>query len=210
MTTELTVPFSLNAKFAGEVFKKIGNLDQVEAIIINPGVLESVKAIAAKYTAEELITKREEVKTKVEDAIKNYVNQTLTDRGITGAVDIGNVAITHFDFSKDFNRSIELKVKAEQDALRAENEKRQKVTEAEATRDSQKATADGEAYAMDVRSKAEAAAIQRRAQALATNPEIVQLNAVERWDGHLPVYTGGGPVPFINVDKLKQSPAQHN
>lgn len=208
VTTELTVPFSLKASSAPQVYQKIGNLEQVEAVVINPGVLESVKAVTAKYTAEELITKREEVKMKVEDALKHYVDHTLEEKGLSGAVDIGNVAITHFDFSEDFNRSIELKVKAVQDALRAENEKRQKVTEAEATRDSQKAKADGEAYAIEVKSKAEAAAIQRRADALKANPHIVDLNAVEKWDGKLPVYTGNGQVPFINLKDIKEAQDQ--
>lgn len=203
VTAELTVPFSLRAKDAPEMFQKIGNLDQVETMIINPGVLESVKAVTAKFTAEELITKRAEVKNKVESEIKQYVEQTLKEKGMPDALEIGNVAITHFDFSHEFNKSVELKVKAEQDALRAENEKRQKITEAEAKRDAQKAEADGIAYQKDVTSKAEALAIERRATALRQNSNIVDLMAVERWDGKLPTYMGGGnPVPFINAEKL--------
>ncbi len=204
VTIELTIPFSLNPKSAPEVFQKIGNLDQVESVVINPGVLESVKAVAAKYTAEEIITKREEVKDTTEELLKKYIATTLEQKGISDAIGIGNIAITHFNFSDDFNKSIELKVKAEQDALRAENEKRQKVTEAEAQRDSEKAKADGEAYATEVRSKAEAAAIQRRGEALRDNPQVIDLEKVHQWDGKLPVYTGNAPIPFINVDDVKQ------
>lgn len=202
VSAELTVPFTLKASDAPAVYQKIGNLEQVESNIINPGVLESVKSVMAQYTAEELVTKRELVKTKVEEQLKAYVNEALHDKGIPAAVAIGNVAITHFDFSPEFNKSIELKVKAEQDALRAENEKRQKITEAEATRDSQKARADGEAYATKVQSQAEADAIRIKAAALKDNPDIVNLNAVQKWDGKLPVYTGGAPVPFIKLDEL--------
>ena len=91
-------------------------------------------------------------------------------------------------------------MKAEQDALRAENEKEQKVTQAEAERDSTKAVADGEAYSIEVRSKAEAAAIQRKADALRANANLVQLNAVDKWDGKLPAYMSGqAPLPFLSV-----------
>jgi regulator of protease activity HflC (stomatin/prohibitin superfamily) len=169
-----------------------------QSTLIDPGVMESVKAITAQFTAEELVTQRETVKAKIEDQIKSYVRGALTQRGLPGAIEIGSVAITHFDFSKDFNDSIEAKVKAEQDALRAENEKKQKVTQAEADRDSQKAKADGSAYAIEVQSKAEAAAIQRKADALRANPNLVQLNAVDKWDGKMPQYMGGQtPIPFI-------------
>jgi hypothetical protein len=53
-----------------------------------------------------------------------------------------------------------------------------------------------------VQSQAEADAIRIKAAALKDNPDIVNLNAVQKWDGKLPVYTGGGPVPFIKLDEL--------
>jgi hypothetical protein len=51
-----------------------------------------------------------------------------------------------------------------------------------------------------VRSKAEAAAIQRKADALRANQNLVQLNAVDKWDGKLPAYMSGqAPLPFLTV-----------
>jgi regulator of protease activity HflC (stomatin/prohibitin superfamily) len=200
VTAEVTVPFSLKADSAPDVFQKLGTQETLQGTLIDPGVMESVKAITAQFTAEELVTEREIVKAKIEEQIKSYVREALTQKGLAGAIEIGNVAITHFDFSKDFNGSIEAKVKAEQDALRAENEKKQKVTQAEAERDSQKARADGAAYSIEVQSKAEAAAIQRKADALRANPNLIQLNAVDKWDGKMPQYMGGQtPIPFLGV-----------
>jgi len=203
VTTELTIPFHMSKGFGPKVFQKIGTLEKVEAVVINPGVLESLKAVCAQYTAEELITKRAEVKDKVEEKLKSYIHNALEERGLDGAIQIGKLAITHFEFSDGYNKSIEAKVKAAQDALRAESEKKQRVTEAEGIRDAIKAKADGDAYATDVRSKAEALAIQRRADALKANPGLIDLNAVEKWDGKLPVYTGG-PAPFIKVPDAKE------
>jgi regulator of protease activity HflC (stomatin/prohibitin superfamily) len=200
VTAEVTVPFSLKAESGPDVFQRLGMQETFQSTLIDPGVMESVKAITAQFTAEELVTQRETVKAKIEDQIKSYVREALAQKGLAGAIEIGNVAITHFDFSKDFNDSIEAKVKAEQDALRAENEKKQKVTQAEAERDSQKAKADGSAYSIEVQSKAEAAAIQRKADALRANPNLVQLNAVDKWDGKMPQYLGGQtPIPFLGV-----------
>lgn len=204
VTTELTVPFHMKPGYGAKVFKAIGTLEKVEAVIINPGVLECLKAVTAKYTAEELITKREDVKNQVEEHLRAYVHGALKQRGIEDAIEIGKLALTDFRFSEEYNRSIELKVKAAQDALRAESEKRQRITESEGVRESQKIKAEGEAYAVDVKSKAEAAAITRRAEALKVNPKLIDLNTIEKWDGKLPTYTGGGAVPLVNINKPEE------
>ncbi len=62
------------------------------------------------------------------------------------------------------------------------------------------ATARANADARVAKAEGDAKSIQVEAEAIRTNPEIVTLRAVEKWDGHLPTYTGGAaPLPFINV-----------
>jgi regulator of protease activity HflC (stomatin/prohibitin superfamily) len=61
------------------------------------------------------------------------------------------------------------------------------------------ATATANANARIAKAKGDAEAIQVEAQAIRTNPEIVRLRAVEKWNGQLPTYTGSGPMPFIDV-----------
>ncbi len=62
------------------------------------------------------------------------------------------------------------------------------------------ATAKANADARIARAEGDAKAIQVEAEAIRTNPEIVKLRAVEKWDGRLPTYTGGnGPMPFVDV-----------
>ncbi len=62
------------------------------------------------------------------------------------------------------------------------------------------ATATADANARIAKATGDAKAIQVEAEAIRTNPEIVKLRAVEKWDGKLPTYTGGnGPMPFIDV-----------
>ena len=61
------------------------------------------------------------------------------------------------------------------------------------------ATAKANSDARIAKAMGDAEAIQVEAQAIRTNPEIVRLRAVEKWDGHLPTYAGAGPLPFIDV-----------
>ncbi len=116
------------------------------------------------------------------------------------ALQIANVAITDFEFSEEFNRAIELKVKAEQEALQALNEKTKRVTQAESRLPGAEARRRCGSLRHRARSKAKADAIEREAKALKSNPELIQLRLSEKWDGTLPKFTGSGAVPFINVD----------
>ena len=143
--------------------------------IIAPALQESVKAATANYTAEQLITKRAEVR----DAIKALLVEKLVRHSI--AVDAFN--IVDFDFSENFNASIEAKVKAEQEALTAKNKLEEVKFQAEQAIE-------------EARGKAEAMSIE--AEALEKNPQVLQLRAVETWDGIMPQVTSG-EIPFISI-----------
>ena len=123
VTTEVSVQFYLNGALAPKMYQQIGTLASVESSIISPAIQESVKSVTANYAAEELITKRDAVKTQIKSKIIDFIRVTLAEKDINGAVQVANVAITDFEFSREFNRAIELKVRAEQEALQAKNEK---------------------------------------------------------------------------------------
>ena len=145
--------------------------------IIDPGMQEAIKASTAKFTAEELITKREQVR----DEIKAQLKTRLKDRNIL----VDEFNIVNFEFSKNFNDAIEAKVTAEQQALAAKNKLEQIKFEA----DQKIAEARGKAEAMTIESNA-----------LKSNPQILELRALEKWNGTLPQVTGGA-IPFINLPK---------
>lgn len=198
--TQVAVQYSMTGAVMPLTYQKIGTRRMVEGTLIDPAIQESVKAITAQYTAEELVTRRAEVKTKIQDAIEAFVNATLDQKGVVGAVSLANVAITDFDFSDEFNRAIEEKVKAEQEALKAKNEKLRRVTQAEAAAAERTLAADAEAYQIEVASVARAEAIRREAEALRDNPSLIQLRIAEKWDGQLPQVNGGGAIPLLNID----------
>ncbi len=202
VSTQVAVQYSLTGSTMPNTYQNIGLRSAVETTAIDPGITESVKAITAQYTAEELVTQRAQVKAKIQEAIEAFVNTTLEQKGVIGAVKLANVAITDFEFSAEFNRAIEDKVRAEQEALQAENEKLRRVTQAEAAAAERRLAGDAEAYTVTVESEARADAIRREAEALKDNPDLIQLRIAEKWDGKLPQISGSGAVPLLNIDAL--------
>jgi len=148
--------------------------------IISPFIQEAVKAITAKYTAEELITKRPDVR----EEIKSLLKERLENHYIA----LDEFSIVNFDFSKSFNEAIEAKVTAEQQALAAKNKLEQVKYEAE-----QRITA----------AKAEAEAIRIQVEAIQRQggEDYVRLKAIEKWNGTLPTYMFGNSIPFIQINK---------
>lgn len=125
----------VNYKFKEEevvkLYKNVGKEEKVQEKILEPAIQEVFKAVVAKYSAEELITKRSEVSKDIEDAL----NKRLEPYG----VQIQLFNIVNFEFSKSFNDAIEAKVTAEQEALAEKNklekvkyESEQKIVAAEA------------------------------------------------------------------------------
>jgi regulator of protease activity HflC (stomatin/prohibitin superfamily) len=204
VSAEVNVTFSLFGPLAPIVYQRIGSTAQVAAAVVEPAIQESVKAVTAQYTAEELVTKRAIVKQAIQQAITTFIDNTLKEKEIGNAVKLANVAITDFAFSDEFNRAIESKVKAEQEALRAKNEKIMRVTQAEASAEERKLAAGAEAYSTEIQSKARADAIKREAESLRSSPEIIQLRAVEKWDGTLPRIQGSSVMPFMNIGGLAE------
>lgn len=156
--------------------------------LISPAIQEAIKAGTAKFTAEELITLRGDVK----EQIKNVLKERLEPRGIT----VSELSITNFSFSKSFDDAIELKVTAEQEALASKNQLERIKFEAE----QRIAKAQGEAEATKAEALGRAEAIRVEAEALENNPQLLELRAIEKWNGSLPTYMlGGQSVPFINI-----------
>lgn len=64
----------------------------------------------------------------------------------------------------------------------------------------QVATVQAEAQQRIAAAEGEAKAIQVQGDSLRTNPEVLRLRAIEKWDGHLPQVTSGA-TPFIELGK---------
>jgi prohibitin 2 len=211
VTTDVTTTYALNGTIAPFTFQRVGLPEKIAATIVNPAIMESVKAVTAKFTAEQLVTQREAVKQQIQQAIETFINTTLGEKDLQGALSIANVAITDFKFSDEFNKAIESKVQAEQEALQAKNEKLRRVTQAEAAAEEVKLAAAAQAFTIEAESKARADAITREAEALRGRPEVLSLRSIERWDGVLPRITSGdGMIQMLQLDsKLLESSSKN-
>jgi len=179
VTVASALTYNIDPKEVGLLYSEVG--PSYEEKIITPSLEASVKQIYAQYTAEELLSKRGEVQSEIEDAFK----KTIEGKHIV----VQHYALVNESFSADFENAIEQKQIAEQSALKAKNdldrikiESEQRVTQANA-----------EAQAI----KIQAEAIQQQGGA-----EYVQLQAIAKWDGRLPSQMlSGGTVPFLNIVK---------
>lgn len=170
---------------ANLVYQTIGV--QFKERIIDPAIQEVMKAVSARYTAEELITKR--------PAVSSEMKEALTSRLLESNISVDAFSIISFSFSQTFTDAIEAKQTAEQNALKAKRDLDRIKVEAEQTIAA--ATAEAEAL---------------RLQKMNISPDLIELRkieanlkAIEKWNGILPQVTGAGAIPFIGVgDVIKK------
>lgn len=117
----VVVNYNIDESKIAEIYTTYGN-DYTGKIFIQ-NVQEAVKSTTAKYNASELITKRDEIKAKIKDALIEKVSNVIL---------ITDVSITNVDFSDSFDQAVENKVKAEQEALQAKANLEKSKLEAEA------------------------------------------------------------------------------
>lgn len=178
--TKIALNYHLIPSRVAETYQLVGDLNSVGDRIIVPAVQEAFKSTTAKYTAEELISKRPEV--------RDQISQFMKDRLLRHGIAIDEFSIVNFRFSESFNQAIEgkttadqLKLKAERDLERIKVEAEQKIASA----------------------KAEAESLRLQKQEI--TPDLLKLReienqrlALEKWNGQLPQVTGGS-VPMINI-----------
>jgi prohibitin 2 len=179
VTSRVALNYHIVPDKANTVYQSIGV--QFKERIIDPAILEVVKAVTAKYTAEELITKR--------PAVSEAMRRNLMDRLLANNIAVDAFSIVTFSFSKVFTEAIESKQTAEQLALKAKRDLDRIKIEAE-----QKITT--------ARAEAESLRLQRAN----ISPDLIELRkieanmkAIEKWNGILPQVTGGGAMPLIGL-----------
>lgn len=170
---ELSVLTVLDPGKAKDIYQMIGRhyLGQV-----TPRVLEIVKQQIAAYNAEEVIEKREPIRRSILDACKTRLADVVV---------VEDVVLVNITFSDVYEKAIEQKQVAQQEALRAKYELDRAKTEAEKAIE----TARGEAEAIKV-----------RGEALKDNPGVAQLEAIKKWNGVSPqtvVIGAGSDVPVV-------------
>jgi regulator of protease activity HflC (stomatin/prohibitin superfamily) len=175
VSTTIALNWKLDPGMSAEVYRTLG-LEFIDRIAA-PAIQETIKQITARYNAEDLILRREEVKNAITESLANR----LRERGIITEL----VSITNFQFSDTFTAAIEAKVAAEQAVLEATNklervkvEAQQREAEARGEADARIAKAKGEAEYIRVVTEAQVVANQAISESL--TPEILQYILLDR------------------------------
>lgn len=177
---KIAINYHLDPDRVANTFQSVGDLQTVGDRIIAPSVQEAVKVVTANYTAEELVSKRAEVREK----ISGFLHDRLTRHGIV----VDEFSIVNFAFSRSFNEAIEAKTTAEQLKLKAE-------------RDLERIRVEAEQKIASAKAEAESLRLQKQevtVELLRLREIENQNKAIEKWDGKLPEVTGSA-VPFINL-----------
>ncbi len=180
VTTNVAINYHLDPLKVAHIYQSIGTFNQVGERIILPAVSESVKAATAQYTAEELISKRQEVREKI--------RQLLLVRLAVYGVIVDDFSIVNFAFSREFSNAIESKTTAEQLKLKAE-------------RDLERIRIEADQKILQAQAEAESLRLQKEnvTENLIKLRQIeMQQRAIEKWDGKLPQVTGAA-TPFIDL-----------
>ena len=145
-------------EFAGEPF----------ASLVAPRVQEALKEVTALQSAEQIVKKREEIKSRTLEATRQKIDKLLL---------VEDIVIENITLSRELEAAIESKMVQEQEAAKARFTQQKAQIEADTA---------------IIKAKGEAEAIRIRGEALRDTPGLIQLQIVEKWDGRSPLVVGGG------------------
>ena len=201
MDIQLYIQYQMQQENAMKIATNYGKLEMLESRIETIAI-ERMKSVLSKYKAEELIQKRGAISPEVEVEIRNAITSDFY-------VNVGTVVLTNIDFSDAFEKSVEDKMIAEQEKLKAEYENQKAIAKAEADLKiaqqeaqailekakqealAQKELADAKAYEQTTLAEAEKEALEKiqvvwNSMDTETKNAMLQKLAIEQWNGSLP------------------------
>ncbi|MFN9997130.1 MAG: prohibitin family protein [Pseudanabaena sp.] len=182
--TDVALNWHIIPEHVNLIYQQIGDKLAIIDRIIDPAVEEVLKAVMAKYTAEEIITKRGNVKDEV-DAL-------LTTRLSGYNIAVDDISLVHVHFSQRFRDAVEAKQIAEQEAKRAEFIALKAIKEAEAKVNLARGEGEAQKILRDTLS-----------------PELLQKQVIDKWNGNLPLIFGESNTKLLDLNHLIQQNQQN-
>lgn len=136
--------------------------------LVKPRVAEALNEITALRTAEVIVQRREEVKSRALESARRKLGEILV---------IEDLVLEDILLTRALENAIEAKMVQEQEAARARFAQQQVQIEASTA---------------VIRAKGEAESIVLRGKALRENPSVLDLQVIELWDGATPIVVGPG------------------
>ena len=201
---DVVIQYQVEKDKASQLYVDWGGapIEVVEDGVVRQYTRSQVPVVAAKYGWEEITsTKRGEIVQEITDVLRQEF-----DKRHLSLVSFG-VREVHLPQSLQdaLNQKIQAQQAAEQQKYmlqQAEVKAQQDVAQATGQANAVKAQAEGDAQAILTKAKAQAVANDLLAKSI--TPALIQYQQLQRWDGRLPLFTGGGGVPLIDVTKLSQ------
>ena len=181
LTAAIEYQYEPIATQAMQIVSQYGSYEILETKL-QAAVEERAKIVFARYGAMTLLENRATLSAQVQEEVKELEELF--------PVNFTQVVVKDIDFSDAFEQAVEAKMQAEQNALRAENEKQEAITRAEQERE----VARVEAEAAVLAAEGEARALEITREALENMPDTwIAQQYLEKWDGKLPqLITGDG------------------
>lgn len=183
VTALIAVNYHLDGSHAKEVYQNIGA--NYADIIVAPAIQNTFKAVTARFSAEELITRRDDVRIQAEDELAKQLEPYF--------IVVENFNIVNFDFSAEYQNAIEAKQVAQQQVETS----KQKLAQAEIDAQTVIAQAQGQADAQKALN-----------QTGALTDEYLQYLFLTRWNGILPQVMTSGADSMIDVSRFMNFPQQ--
>jgi len=196
-----SINFSINQATAMNLYRQVGT--SYFNTLVMPRLLENTKAVFSKYTAENLVSAREN--------LSKTIRENLAGEMERYGINVISVSIENIDFTDSFTDAVEQKQVAAQKKLQAEIEQEQKTMETQQQAERQRITAEAEAsvkkieadaaaYSIRVKAEAEAEANQKIAASLTDT--LIRWQQANAWNGALPTYVSGEgatTLPILNL-----------
>lgn len=188
VNADFGISFSIDPSKTSTLFQTYRKgIEEITHIYVRNNVRDAINEVGASMKVESLYGSG---KTDLLAKVKSMVSEKLSPVGLL----IDDIYVVgSLRFPENFVAALNAKLEAQQRAAQRENE----VKEAEAQARKDVAKAQGEATANLTRAKAEAEANKLKLQTL--TPQLIQYEAIQKWDGALPQITGGGSLPMINL-----------
>ena len=211
---DVTVKWRVDRNLAAEAVQDTGNASALETVHLTPK-LRSLIREAGKGIKNAEDFYQDEIQVSMQARILEGLAD-LAEKGIL----VEEVLLRRFDLPRMIVQGVEDKKRQKQlaerqieELKRFTTEQDQKQVQAKAEKlaaieeaEKRRALADAKAYEITAQAKAQAEAIDIEGRALRANPEIIQLRAVEKWDGSVPRVTlGEGATPLINLNEFSKA-----
>src|SRR5262245_13817302 len=199
---DVVIQYQVIKEDAAQLYQDWGGADItiVEDRVVRQYTRSQVPVVASKYGWEEITSGKR-------DVINGEISKGLETEFAKRHMRLISFAVREVHLPQSLQTALDQKIQAQQQAEQqkyqleqAKVKAEQDVAQATGQANALKAQAEGEAQATLTRAKAQAEANRQLAQSL--TPELIRYQQLQRWDGKLPVFSGGNATPLIDATSI--------